>query len=85
MKTLTTIHDPIISTTGIPRGSGSDRFRYVAFLTQEEKEAALSGGTVLVECPWSDHHMATEYKKVVPYRTNEGRQRFGHKNYGGKS
>ena len=70
----------IISRTGIPRGKGSDRYKYVAFLTDAEKEAAILGQTVLVECPWSQHHAATNYKVVVPFLSN-GRQKFGHKNY----
>ena len=71
----------IVSKTGTPRGKGSDRYNYVAFLTEEEKAAALLGQTVLVECPWSQHHAATDYKLVVPFCTSDGRQKFGHKNY----
>ena len=71
----------IVSKTGIPRGKGSDRYKYVAYLTKEEKAAALRGETVLVECPWSQHCDATDYKLVVPFRTHNGRQKFGHRNY----
>jgi len=75
------IKKPIISVTGIPRGKGSDRFKYVAFLSTAEKEAVLSGDTVLVRCPWSNHCMATTYKRVYAYRAGDGSQRFGHRNY----
>ena len=75
------IKKPIISETGIPRGKGSDRFKYVAFLSTSEKEAVLSGDTVLVRCPWSNHWMATAYKRVYAYRAGDGSQRFGHRNY----
>lgn len=71
----------IISKTGIPRGKGSDYYKAVVGLTKEEKKAAILGQTVLVECPWSQHHAATEYKLVVPFRAADGRQKFGHKNY----
>ena len=71
----------IISKTGVPKGKGCDRFRYVAFLSVEEKQAVLRGETVLVECPWSDHHMATDYKQVYAYQSGNGAHRFGHKNY----
>tara|TARA_B100001093_G_scaffold488071_1_gene524940 strand:+ start:3347 stop:3715 length:369 start_codon:yes stop_codon:yes gene_type:complete len=71
----------IVSKTGIPRGKGSDRYKYVAFLTKEEKKAALRGETVLVRCPWAQHCAATDHKLVVPYRTCNGTQKFGHKNY----
>lgn len=72
---------PIISKTGIPKGKGSDRFKYVAFLSAAEKQAVLRGDTVLVKCPWSDHCMATTYKRVYAYRSGNGSQRFGHRNY----
>jgi len=72
---------PIISETGIPKGKGCDRFKYVAFLSTAEKEAVLRGDTVLVRCPWSNHRMATTYKRVYPYRAGNGSQRFGHRNY----
>jgi len=72
---------PIISEAGIPRGKGSDKHKYVAFLSKAEKEAVLRGETVLVECPWSDHCTATVYKEVYAYRAGNGTQRFGHRNY----
>ena len=75
------IKKTIISVTGIPRGKGSDRFRYVSFLSTAEKEAVLRGDTVLVRCPWSNHCMATTYKRVYAYRAGDGSQRFGHRNY----
>ena len=71
----------IISKTGIPKGKGSDRFRYVAFLSTAEKQAVLRGETVLVACPWSDHRMATDYKQVYAYQSGNGAQKFGHRNY----
>ena len=75
------IPKPIISETGVPKGKGSDRFRYVAFLSTAEKQAVLRGDIVLVRCPWSNHCMATTYKRVYAYRTGNGSQRFGHRNY----
>ena len=71
----------IVSKTGIPRGKGSDRYKYVACLTKEERTAAILGQTVLVKCPWSEHRASTDYKVVVPFRTSDGRQKFGHRNY----
>jgi len=75
------ITPPIISETGIPKGKGSDPFRYVAFLSAADKQAVLRGDIVLVRCPWSNHRMATTYKRVYPYRAGNGSQRFGHRNY----
>ena len=74
---------PIISETGIPRGKGSDRFKYVAFLSEAEKQAVLRGDTVLVKCPWSNHCLATVYKQVYSYQAGNGKHKFGHKNYEG--
>jgi len=37
------------SKTGVARGSGSDRFRYVAFMSKEDKSAVARGETVVVE------------------------------------
>ena len=37
---------PIISETGIPKGKGCDRFKYVAFLSTAEKQAVLRGDTL---------------------------------------
>lgn len=75
------IKEPIISETGIPKGKGSDPFRYVAFLSTADKQAVLRGDTVLVRCPWSNHRMATTYKQVYAYRAGNGSQKFGHRNY----
>jgi len=75
------ITQPIISETGIPRGRGSDKHKYVAFLSKAEIEAVLRGETVLVKCPWSNHCAATVYKEVYPYRAGNGAQKFGHRNY----
>lgn len=38
-----------ISKTGVARGSGSDRYRYVAYLSDDDKAAIAAGDVVLVE------------------------------------
>ena len=74
---------PIFSPTGVPRGKGSDKYRYVSSLTKLEKQAVLNGKTVLVKCPWT-HHLSTPYKEVTAWKTLGGKQYFSHKNYYGK-
>ena len=71
----------IISKTGIPRGSGTDTYRWVAYLTRLEREAVRAGVTVLVACPWADAPHATRYK-LVTYHSPSGK--YGHRNYYGE-
>ena len=73
--------NPIISATGKLTGKGSQRFKSVKGLTEEEKQAVIDGKIVLVRCPWSDHPSATEFKQVTTYVDSRGRRQFGHRNF----
>ena len=72
---------PIISETGTPVGKGSQRFKRVTGLTEQEKQAVIDGEIVLVRCPWSDHPTATAFKQVTTYTDSRGQRRFGHRNF----
>ena len=72
---------PIISETGTPVGKGSQRFKRVTGLTDQEKQAVINGETVLVKCPWADHPTATAFKQVTTYTDSRGQRRFAHRNF----
>ncbi len=72
---------PIISETGTPVGKGSQRFKRVTGLTDQEKQAVINGETVLVKCPWADHPTATAFKQVTTYTDSRGQRRFAPRNF----
>lgn len=61
MKTIQTL----ISTTGRINGRGSDKFRWVSFLTASERQAVRDGHIVLIadDCDRS----RAEYKRVTTH------------------
>ena len=72
---------PIISETGTPVGKGSQRFKRVTGLTDQEKQAVINGETVLVKCPWADHPTATAFKQVTTYTDSRGQRHYTHRNF----
>ena len=68
----------IISKTAIINGRGSDKFRWVSGLTDEERRAVREGGTVLVKDD-NGHHTTTSHKLVTFY---DGK--YSHRNYHGE-
>jgi len=68
----------IISETGEIHGHGSQQFRWVSYLTREEREAVRCGGIVLVRDDRYPGRGTTEYKQVTYWRG-----RYGHRNYYG--
>ena len=72
---------PIISETGTPVGKGSQRFKRVTGLTDQEKQAVIDGEIVLVRCPWSQHPTATEFKRVTTFTDSRGQRHYTHRNF----
>ena len=65
----------LISKTGKINGRGSDKYKWVSFLSKNERDAVRNGLTVLIE-DTNPHHSTTKYKKV--YLASN---RFSHRNY----
>lgn len=70
----------IVSKTGVIKGRGTDRYKWVSGLTPEERQAVREGETVLVPDN-STHPNTTDYKIVVKGWGGG----FTHRNYYGKN
>ena len=66
----------MISETGQIHGRGSKRYRWVSYLSPQEREHVKAGGTVLIKDNHRTYHNQTEYKQVTYYNG-----RYGHCNY----
>ena len=58
----------LVSTTGVINGRGSARFKWVSYLTKEERDHVKNGGTVLIEDVGASHHTQCGWKQVIYYR-----------------
>lgn len=67
-----------ISKTGIAKGSGSDRFRYVSGLSAEDKAAVVKGETVIVKRNAHNQNRYGLWYVVTKFFTQRG-IRFGHR------
>ena len=65
----------LISKTGKINGRGSDKYKWVSFLSKNERDAVRKGEVVLIE-DTNTHYATTKYKQVY-FASN----RFSHRNY----
>lgn len=65
LEILTMPEQLIISNTAVQRGSGSDRYKSVSFLTADERAAAIAGTPVFFRSAWlSGGSHGTKWRRV---------------------